>query len=184
MLCALSAMYGNRSDLFPSVHISRMQPKSTCKYLSYLASPLLTPPTHRSHTSLLTYGTSPLATYGLGAHPPRPFPESNMARTTAVPTLGAPHPCHASTLHATLGGSHHNSIGARPSRTPCAAWRSDLLPLVPYGSVSSTAHSSLPAHHSASPATSLGLRSSAARAHRWCHKFAPSLSPSSVVPEA
>ena len=50
------------------------------------------------------------------AHPPRPFPESNMARTTAPLTLEAPHPCHASTPHATPGGSHHNSTGAHLSR--------------------------------------------------------------------
>ena len=110
-----------------------------------------------------------------GAHPPRPFPESNMARTTAPLTLEAPHPCHASTPHATPGGSHHNSTGAHLSRTLCTAQRSDLLSLTLHGSVFSTAHSLLPAHHGASPATSLGRRSSAARAHQWCHLPPPSV---------
>ena len=98
-----------------------------------------------------------------------------MARTTAPLTLAAPHPCHASTLHATPGGSHHNSTGAHISHTLCTAQRSDLLSLTLYGSVFSTAHSLLPAHHGASPATSLGRRSSAARAHQWCHLPPPSV---------
>ena len=79
-----------------------------------------------------------------------------MARTTALPTLGAPHPCHAGTLCATLEGSHHSSIGDRPSRTPCTARRSSPLPPALCGSVFSTAYSFFRAYYGASPATASG----------------------------
>ena len=70
-LCPLCYVRGPFGPL-SRVHKSHMQPKNTCRYVPYLASSLLTPLTHCSRTSLLTYGTSPLAT-GREHTPPGPF---------------------------------------------------------------------------------------------------------------
>ena len=53
--------------------------------------PLSTPLTHRSLTSLPTWGTSHPAT-GRGHLRLSPIPQGNMARTTALQTSEAPHP--------------------------------------------------------------------------------------------
>ena len=59
-----------------------------------------------------------------GALLPHSVPQSNMAHTTALRTLGAPNPCLAGMLHAIPGGSRHSSKGGRPSHTLCTARRS------------------------------------------------------------
>ena len=125
MLCALSAMYGDRAGLFPVCTCLPCSPEVPVRTNpSSLPPSSLPQPTSPSPPSLPGHTVVPLLralSDRQGAHPPQSFPQSNQARTAAPLALGVPRLCHAGTLRATLGrGAAIAAVQVTTLPTPCA----------------------------------------------------------------